>query len=210
MAKQMAFYFDASACTACKACQTTCKDKNSLPIELRWRRVYRYEGGNWTPDPSDPTVKAPAGIFAYSVSISCMHCQDPPCVTNCPTKAMHKRDDGLVLIDPDLCIGCRLCEWSCPYAAPQYDSATGLMTKCDFCQDLLAKDESPACVAACPTRALGFGDLEELRSEYGDVDAIEPLPAADITKPSIVITPHKHAQMSGSGTGFIANLPEEI
>lgn len=210
MAEQMAFYFDAAACTACKACQATCKDKNSLPIGVRWRRVYRYEGGSWTPHPVDPSVKAPVGIFAYSVSISCMHCENPLCVENCPTGAIFKREDGVVLINGEECIGCRFCEWSCPYGAPQFDDERQVMTKCDFCQDLLAKGEDPACVAACPTRALGFGPLEELRAQFGNIDAIEPLPVADYTQPSIVITPHKNAQISGYGTGYVANLPEEV
>lgn len=210
MAKQLAFYIDTSACTACKACQIACKDKNSLPVGLLWRRVYQYQGGNWMPHPNQPNIKAPVSMFAYSVSISCMHCQDPLCVTNCPTRAMHKRDDGVVLINADLCIGCRYCEWSCPYDAPQYNTELEVMTKCDFCQDLLAKGEPPACVAACPTRALNFGELEELQKQHGGVAAIEPLPVSTITNPSVVITPHKNAQPSGRGTGQVANLPEEI
>ena len=82
------------------------------------------------------------------------------------------------------------------------------MTKCDFCQDLQAQGLNPACVDACPMRALGYGDLSELRQKYGMVDAIEPLPSADITHPAIVITPHKHSQLSGQGTGKIIKLEE--
>jgi anaerobic dimethyl sulfoxide reductase subunit B (iron-sulfur subunit) len=82
------------------------------------------------------------------------------------------------------------------------------MTKCDFCADLQDKGLNPACVDACPMRALGYGELDELRAEYGDVNAIEPLPSADLSHPSIVITPHKHSQPSGRGTGRIIKLPE--
>jgi anaerobic dimethyl sulfoxide reductase subunit B (iron-sulfur subunit) len=84
------------------------------------------------------------------------------------------------------------------------------MTKCNFCQDLLAEGGDPACVDACPMRALEFGDVEELRAKYGTVDAIEPLPSGDHTHPSFVVTPHKSAEAVGAGTGHILNLPEEI
>lgn len=210
MSKQLAFYIDTSLCTACKACQVTCKDKNDLPIGVLWRRVYRYEGGDWMTNPSQPKVRFPVNVFAYSVSISCMHCQNPICLDVCPTGAIQKRDNGIVVIDQGRCIGCRYCEWACPYGSPQFNTELNVMTKCDFCEDLLEKGEPPACVAACPTHAIGFGELSELQEKFGNLDAIEPLPASNITQPSVVITPHKHAQMSGKGKGQIANLPEEI
>jgi len=139
-----------------------------------------------------------------------MHCQEPICVEVCPAAAIKKRDDGVVYIDEDQCIGCRYCEWACPYGAMHFDDATGTMSKCDFCRDLLAEGKNPACVDACVNRALKFGDLEELRAEYGELDAIEPLPPSDMTQPSVVITPHKNAQLSGQGRGEINYLPEEM
>ena len=115
-----------------------------------------------------------------------------------------------MLIDQTKCIGCRYCQWACPYGAPQFREDLGVMTKCTFCEDLLALGQNPACVDACVMRCLDFGDIEELRQKYGNLDAIEPLPTADITRPALVITPHKHAQLSGKGTGKILNLPEEV
>jgi anaerobic dimethyl sulfoxide reductase subunit B (iron-sulfur subunit) len=139
-----------------------------------------------------------------------MHCQNPLCVEVCPAGGITKREDGIVLIDQEACIGCRYCEWACPYGAPQFDEEVGVMTKCTLCSDLLDKGQNPACVDACVMRALDFGELDELRAKYGDVDAIEPLPRANITNPSIVITPHRDAEMSGSGTGRIISMPEEV
>jgi anaerobic dimethyl sulfoxide reductase subunit B (iron-sulfur subunit) len=207
MAKQLAFYFDASACTNCKACQVACQDKNDLAASMRWRRVVQYGGGNWVPQDN---VMVPNNVFAYSISAACMHCEEPICADVCPAAAITKRADGVVLIDQDKCIGCRYCEWACPYGAPQFDETKGVMTKCTFCEDLLAQGEQPACVAACVMRALDFGELEELRAKYGNVSAIAPLPEADLTKPALVLTPHKHAQPSGSVVGRILNLPEEV
>lgn len=207
MAKQLAFYFDSSACTGCKACQIACQDKNNLSVDVIWRRVFRYGGGNWVPVGS---VSVPNNLFRYFVSISCQHCQDPACVKVCPTTAMSKDENGIVSIDADKCIGCRYCEWACPYGAPQFNEAAGVMTKCDFCQDLLAEGGNPACVDACPMRAIEFGELEALQAQHGTLNAIEPLPSGDYTNPSLVITPHKDAEMVGAGTGHILNLPEEI
>jgi anaerobic dimethyl sulfoxide reductase subunit B (iron-sulfur subunit) len=209
MAKQMGFYFDSSACNACRACVVACKSKNNLPVDINWRRVYEYGGGGWVPDGNDRSFLVPSNIFAYALSVACMHCQNPICVSACPAGSMLKRDeDGLVVIDIDNCIGCRYCEWACPYGAPQFDEERGVMTKCDGCVDLVERGETPYCAAACVMRALEFGDIEELRAKYGDVAAIEPLPAADVTNPSVVITPHRHAQFSGQGTGRIFNLEE--
>jgi len=208
MTKQLAFYFDASACTGCKACVTACKDRSSLPVGVNWRRVYQYEGGEWGTDPNNKDLFVPKNLFVYSTSVSCMHCQVPACVNVCPTGAMTKRDDGIVMINKDQCIGCRYCQWACPYGAPQFNEDAGVMTKCDFCEDLQTQGLNPVCVDACVMRALDFGELGELRAKYGRENAVEPLPPADITYPSVVITPHKDAQASGKGTGKIISLEE--
>lgn len=207
MAKQLAFYFNASACADCKACQIACKDKNNLPVGQMWRRVFQYGGGSWV---QGEKTLVPNNVYSYSVSTSCQHCENPICMEVCPVGAITKREDGVVLIDQDQCIGCRYCEWACPYGAPVFDPVNKVMGKCTFCEDLLAEGENPVCVDACVTRALEFGELEELRAKYGNANAIEPLPTADITKPSLVITWHPHAQASGQGTGKIQNLPEEV
>jgi anaerobic dimethyl sulfoxide reductase subunit B (iron-sulfur subunit) len=128
----------------------------------------------------------------------------------CPAAAISKREDGIVLIDQTKCIGCRYCQWACPYGAPQFREDLGVMTKCTFCEDLQAQGQNPACVDACVMRALDFGELEDLRAKYGNVNAIEPLPEASYTSPAVVITPSRNAQASGTGTGRILNLPEEV
>jgi anaerobic dimethyl sulfoxide reductase subunit B (iron-sulfur subunit) len=207
MAKQLGFYINSSICTKCKACQIACKDKNDLPIGVLWRRVYQYGGGNWTPSND---VLAPNNLFAYSMSISCNHCENPACMKACPTTAISKDENGIVTIDKEKCVGCRYCEWACPYGAPQFNEEQGVMTKCNFCEDLLAQDQQPVCVSACAMRALEFGEIDELRAKYGSEVEIEPLPTSDITHPNLVINPNRNAQPTGKGTGRILNLPEEI
>lgn len=209
MAKQMGFYFDASACNGCKACVIACKSKNNLPVGVTYRRVIQYVGGEWIPNPTNKDLMVPSNVFAYAISSACMHCAEPLCVENCPAGALYKRDeDGLVLFDDGNCIGCRYCLWSCPYGAPHFDEESGKLAKCDFCADLLAEGETPYCVAACVMRALDYGQLDELQAKYGKLNAIEPLPSGDITHPSIVITPHRDSQPSGNGTGKIINFEE--
>ena len=203
MLKQMAFHVDTSACVNCRACQIVCKDKNNLPVGVTWRRVIQYEGGSWV---ARNEGLVPDGIFTYSLSISCMHCAKPKCLEACPAGAIVKRSDGVVLIDPKKCVGSRLCEAACPYGAPQFSAEKGITTKCDFCQDLLAKGQNPACIDACPMRALHAGPLDELLARYGPANAIEPLPLPQ-TGPSLVITPHRHAPPSGKGTGRVISAP---
>jgi anaerobic dimethyl sulfoxide reductase subunit B (iron-sulfur subunit) len=210
MAKQLAFYFDASACANCKACQVACQDKNNLPAYMRWRRVLQYGGGSWIRDPENKDFMLPNNIFVYSISIACNHCLNPLCKEVCPVGGITKRDDGVVLINEDICIGCRYCEWACPYGAIHFHKERSVMTKCTFCEDLLAVGENPACVDACVMRCLDFGELSDLQAKYGDSIMIEPLPPADITNPALVVSPHKNSQLVGMGTGRIINLPEEV
>jgi anaerobic dimethyl sulfoxide reductase subunit B len=208
MAKQYAFHINSSQCGNCKTCQIACKDKNNLPVGITFRRVYQYGGGDWVNNPDGTWT--PNGVFSYGLSISCMHCENPACVANCPTGAMHKRDDGIVLVNQDQCVGCRYCEWACPYGAPQFNESKGVMSKCTFCEDLLAQGQNPACVDACPMRALEFGELSDLRAKYGDLNAVEPLPTASLTNPSVVITPSRFMQLSGKGTGRILDLMQGV
>lgn len=206
MSTQLGFYFNASLCTGCKACQVACKDKWDLQPGVTWRRVAEYVGGNWVREP-DGTYSQ--DVYAYYVSVACNHCQSPLCLDVCPAQAITKREDGITEINQEACIGCRYCEWVCPYSAPQFDEERGVMTKCNMCFDSVDAGEPPACVAACPSRALDFGDLDELRAKYGDIDEIAPLPQADITEPALVITPHKKSVPVESEDGELAN-PEEV
>ncbi len=204
MTKQYAFYFNSDQCTGCKACQVACKDKWDLPVGITYRRVAEYSAGHWTAN-TDGSYSQ--DVVAYYVSVACNHCQNPLCVEVCPAQAMQKRDDGIVLIDSNNCIGCRYCEWACPYGAPLFSADRGIMMKCNFCYDALDAGDKPSCVAACPSRALDFGERADLEAKYGTVHEIAPLPAASFTDPSLIINPHRDAAPVGAGP--VAN-PEEV
>lgn len=204
MTRQLAFYFDSSACSGCKACQVACKDKHGLEVGRLWRRVYEVVGGDWLAD-GNAWV---SNVFAYNISVSCNHCEKPICMEVCPTKAIYKRNDGIVLINDKVCVGCGYCRWACPYNAPKLDPVTGKMTKCTFCADDLEIGKDPACVSACPMRVLDYGELDELIEKYGVVRAVYPLPQDSITGPALVLTPHKDTRRSGSTDIRIGNKEE--
>jgi anaerobic dimethyl sulfoxide reductase subunit B len=200
MPKKPAFHVDTQICTGCKTCMVACKDKNDLPDGVRWRRVYEYAGGEWLVDP-DGTFRQ--DVFAYYLSVSCNHCERPICVEVCPTTAMAQGKDGIISVDEKKCVGCRYCEWACPYGAPQYRADKGVMSKCDFCRDDVKEGLSPACVAACPTRALTFGEFDEsVRA------GLAPLPDEKLTHPHTLFAPHRRGKPQGSTAGSVVN-PEE-
>ncbi|HLN60122.1 MAG TPA: DMSO/selenate family reductase complex B subunit [Symbiobacteriaceae bacterium] len=173
---QKGFFFDMTVCVGCKTCQIACKDKNNAPIGVNFRRVHTFEGGKF-PRP-----------WIYFLSIACNHCENPRCVENCPTGACHKRaEDGLVAIDPAVCIGCRYCTWSCPYSGPQYLEEEGRTGKCDGCFDLTSQGKNPACVDACLMRALEFGDIEELKKKHPDAVELSVMPDYSLTNPNVLI-----------------------
>lgn len=174
--KKLGLVIDLDICVGCQACATSCKEWNtggySAPLSDHdpygadpsgaWlNRIHSYEVKD--ADGSAKTVHFPR---------SCLHCEEPDCVTVCPTGASYKRaEDGIVLVNPDTCIGCKLCSWACPYGAREYDYDDGVMKKCTLCVDRIyndtipEEDRIPACVRACPTGARAFGDLGDPESE---------------------------------------------
>jgi len=230
--KKLGLVIDLDTCVGCQACVTSCKEWNTgghmAPLTdidpygadadgVWFNRVHTYEHAG--EDGGSATVHFPR---------SCLHCEEPACVTVCPTGASYKRAaDGIVLIDEDKCIGCKLCSWACPYGAREFDTVVGVMKKCTLCIDriynenLPPDDRVPACVAACPTGARHFGDLGDpdspvsrLASERGGVDLMPELGYRPVNKylpprPRIA-NPSQHAARATEPTpaspagGFLA------
>jgi Fe-S-cluster-containing dehydrogenase component len=148
-------------CIGCESCVVACKAENNTPptisplqfkndvspIHTTYRWVVARESGTY------PNVSK---VF---VTTSCNHCKDPACLAACPVspKAITKRDaDGVVIIDQDLCIGCKYCIWACPYGAPQYNASSKKVEKCTFCLHRVTQGLQPACVTTCVGNALEF------------------------------------------------------
>lgn len=186
---QYGFYFDQTLCVGCRTCQIACKDKNRLEIGELYRNVHSYETGEF-PNP---------GI--YHLADTCHHCTDPACVKVCPTGRTKKDEKtGVVFHDPNVnCLGehCQACVASCPYHHPVLRAEINAVGKCDMCRDLIANGEKPACVAACMTRALDFGPVEELKEKYGtNLVTEEPCLPKDSTGSNFYINPRACAMDS--------------
>ena len=171
--EQIGFLYDQTKCVGCRVCQSACKETNNWEEGVEWRRVLTSEKSKES-----------------FLSISCNHCENPACVSVCPVGGYEKRDkDGIVIHDPDKCIGCKYCMYACPYHAPQFSDDTGRITKCHFCYERQDKGEKPACVENCPTGALNFGKISKLRETKGGVAYLKGMPDPEVTKPSWVIIP---------------------
>ena len=180
--RKLGLVIDLDTCVGCHACVIACKSWNTenygaplsdqdpygaVPSGTFLNRVHSYE---ITP----PHGQAQLVHFPKS----CLHCEDAPCVTVCPTGASYKRsEDGIVLVNEADCIGCGLCAWACPYGAREMDQTAGVMKKCTLCVDriynenLPPEDRTPACVRTCPAGARHFGDLGDLDSDVSQLVA---------------------------------------
>lgn len=167
--KQFVMVIDLSRCKNLKKCQEACNHAHHVHDAHNWIKVYPMQDAENTAPYWQPTT--------------CMHCGEPPCVKVCPVDATFKRQDGIVLIDSDRCVGCRFCMAACPYstrvfnwedpglpddiAHKEYDAETsipqkkGTVGKCDFCADMTRMGMLPHCVSACPNGVFMFGDINE-------------------------------------------------
>ncbi|NIR46034.1 MAG: 4Fe-4S dicluster domain-containing protein [Gemmatimonadetes bacterium] len=172
------FVFDSNRCTGCDACRLACSIENGLGPDRSWRRVETFN------------PKRHPALPAYHLSLACNHCNEPACLYACPANA-YRRDahTGAVILEEEKCIGCRYCSWACPYDAPVFDSSRGVMSKCTFCNHRLVDGLEPACVALCPTGALGFADVAEPEIE----NEIDGFPATELG-PRTVIVPLKEGR----------------
>jgi formate dehydrogenase iron-sulfur subunit len=173
--EQYAFEVDLDACTGCKACVSACHTLNGLDEGESWRTVGLLQGGS---------LQAPA---IQTVTTSCHHCLEPACLQGCPVQAYEKDPiTGIVKHLDDQCIGCQYCTLMCPYDAPKFNKARGIVRKCDMCSDRLAHDEAPACAQACPNQAISIKlvDRETLVESSNARGFLPGAPVPEHTLPS--------------------------
>ena len=169
------FRLDLDRCTGCGACVLACRIEHGRLEGPAWRRLVVFNRGRW-----------PAGPV-WQLSLACHHCERPACVEACPSQAYHIRADGAVILDPARCLGCRYCEMACPFDAPAWDEAAGVMTKCDFCADRTTLGLEPACVTACPMDALGV--LDEAGREAGEPEYVPGFTDPADCRPNLRLIP---------------------
>ena len=178
--KTLGLVVDLDTCVGCQACVTACKGWNDqgYGVPLSDQDAYGAEASGVFLNRVHSFQVQPVDGAAQIVNLprSCLHCEDAPCVTVCPTGASYKRvEDGIVLVNESACIGCGLCAWACPYGARELDLDAGVMKKCTLCVDriynenLPEEDREPACVRTCPTGARHFGDLGDETSSVSQL-----------------------------------------
>lgn len=140
------FIFDTNKCVGCMACAVGCTLANDTRGRTNWRTVHQY----------NPLRHPELPVFHYS--LACNHCHEAPCMKNCPAMA-YSRDEktGAVIHDAGSCIGCKYCTWACPYDAPKFNPAAGIVEKCNLCIERISTGAMPACATACPVGALSYG-----------------------------------------------------
>lgn len=173
--KRLAVLIDLRKCIGCNACVLACKSENDVPLGV-WRSwVKRVEKGRY------PHVRE------FFLPILCNNCENPICVTVCPVNAGIIRPDGIVYIDPHRCIGCRYCMASCPYGVRYINPQKKIAEKCYWCHHRVDAGLQPACVQACPTGAMLFGDLKNPESEISKAVAQN---AVQVIKPESGTQPY--------------------
>ena len=191
----------------CTECVDACHAAHNVPVSKKHahRIEWIWKSSFESAFPSEQNEYQAEALKEMPVPLLCNHCDNPPCVRVCPTKATWRREDGLVMMDWHRCIGCRYCMAACPYGSrsfnwtdprpnlaqqnPEFPTRTkGVVEKCNFCDERLAKGELPACVMACPQKAMTFGNLgaadSEVRQLLGSRYAIRRKPGLG-TKPVV-------------------------
>ncbi len=173
LAEQVGMLIDVSKCMGCRGCQVACKQWNQLPATKTkfggsYQNPPRLAATTWTMvnfvEPAktrEEFTKNPQWLFRKQ---QCLHCDNPACVTACPTGAARKQDNGVVYINQESCAGCKYCIEACPFKTPHSDPKTGTARKCWMCFDRLKNGLAPACVTACPTGAVEFGTRKGMLS----------------------------------------------
>ena len=156
---RLALLIDQERCIGCESCTMACKMENT-PNGGPHIRVKTIGGGG---------RDVPAGHYPDLtmdfLPETCMHCAKPSCVDACPSDAIVKRPDGVVVLDQEQCTGCGSCVEACPYGAIRLDDARGVAAKCNLCSHRIDKGLEPFCVRCCEGQAMHFGDLDVPQSK---------------------------------------------
>jgi tetrathionate reductase subunit B len=165
---------DIDKCNGCYNCQVACKDEH---VGNDWTPIAKPQpdtGHFWMKVTDIVQGTVPKVRVRYTHDI-CQHCDDAPCIPACKSKAIYKRQDGIVIIDPEKCTGNRNCLDACPYGVIYFNTDLNISQKCTWCAHLLDKGwKEPRCVDACPTGALRFGEESELKDVIAKAETLKP------------------------------------
>ncbi len=196
--KRAGMVVDLRRCIGCHACSVSCKTEHGVPLGGFRTRV-RY-------------LQRPDALALAFLPLLCMHCQDAPCLDACPTGAVIRLQDGRVTIDQDRCCGNKACIAACPYGAIYIDPQSGLADKCDLCTHRTSLGMNPACVDACPTEALRFGDLDDPQdplAQYAAQHGAKAFKEGAETAPSVLYVKHDKWMEDSAKTGVQLSPADE-
>jgi len=169
-----ALVININKCNGCYNCQLACKDEH---VANDWSPIAKPQpdtGHFWYKITETVQGTVPKVRVGYMHEI-CQHCDNAPCMASCNNNAIYKREDGIVIIDPEKCRGSRTCMDACPYGVIYYNSTFNIAQKCTFCAHLLDNGwDEPRCVHACPTAALSFGDEADLQELIAEAEQLHP------------------------------------
>jgi Fe-S-cluster-containing dehydrogenase component len=170
------FIHDIEECVGCHSCQVACKDEHSGNDWMPYARPQPVWGQFWNYMEEHVRGTVPR-VKVDWVNVRCNHCDDPGCMAACPYDAISKRGDGLVIIDPLKCTGCKLCIEGCPYGNVWFNEDFKVAQKCTGCAHLLDRGwpiTEPRCVDACRSTALRFGEESDFSAEISQAEVLHP------------------------------------
>jgi tetrathionate reductase subunit B len=178
-----AFVIDIGICNGCYSCQIACKDEH---VGNDWSPIAKPQpdtGQFWLKLNEHIRGTVPKVKMHY-LPLMCQHCDNAPCIPACSAEAIYKREDGLVIIDPEKCSGCKGCEDACPYGVIYFNESLNLAQKCTGCAHLLDGGEwkIPRCADSCPTEAIKFGEESEFKNLIANAETLLP---EEGTKPRV-------------------------
>jgi tetrathionate reductase subunit B len=175
---------DIDKCNGCYCCQIACKDEHVGNDWTPYAKPQPDTGQFWM-KLTDVVQGTVPNVRVRYMNDVCQHCDEAPCISACSSQAIHKRQDGIVIIDPGKCTGGRQCVAACPYDAIYFNSDLNIAQKCTFCAHLLDDGrKEPRCVDACPTSALRFGEEEEMKM-FLDQGGFEIYKPEENTRPRV-------------------------
>ena len=169
-----AFLIDIALCNGCHNCQVACKDEHAGNDWTPYAKPQPETGQFWLKLTEKVRGTVPKVKVAY-VPLMCNHCREAPCMASCEENAIYRREDGLVVIDPQKCTGCRSCVDACPYGAIYFNDGLNIAQKCTGCAHLIDSGwKEPRCVDACPTLAIRFVEESDAQSFINGAEVIRP------------------------------------